>query len=68
MTTLIGAPDLTWMRATQESAMPGTAIILRTTLAADGMGGFSGTPTPVGTVTARLYSQNSRAQVEGVTG
>ncbi len=68
MTTLIDATDLTWMRAMQVTAMPGTAVILRTTLTADGMGGFSGTPAPVGTVVGRLYSQNSRAMSEKVVG
>jgi head-tail adaptor len=68
MTTLIDTADLSWMRAMQNSALPGTAIIQRVTLAADGMGGYRETWSNVGTVDARLYTQASRALAEGEQG
>lgn len=68
MTTLLGAADLTWMRSVQEQAMPGTAIIQRGTVTNDGMGGGSVAWNAVGTAIARLYSQNSRAIAEAVSG
>jgi head-tail adaptor len=61
---LLGAADLTWMREVQALALPGTAVILRGTVAADGMGGGSVAWAAAGTVSARLYSQNSRAVAE----
>lgn len=64
MTTLLGAADLSWMQDLQLQAMPGTAIIQRGTVTADGMGGGSVAWPAVGTVVARLYSQNSRAVAE----
>jgi len=43
------------MRATQLSAMPGSAIIYRSTLSSDGMGGQAETWAIIGTIAARLY-------------
>lgn len=67
MTTLLGAADLNWMQDVQERAMPGTAIIQRGSVTADGMGGGSVTWAAVGTVIARLYTQNSRTMAETAT-
>lgn len=64
MTTLLGTAELEWMRELQSRAMPGSAVIERRTLAADGMGGQTETWAAAGTVAARLYSQNSRAMAE----
>lgn len=69
MTTLLGAADLTWMQATQQSVMPnGTVVIYRMTAVADGMGGFTETWPAVGTVQGRIYSMNSRAYAEQEAG
>lgn len=65
MTTLINASDLTWMRKTQEQAMPNeTVVVYRMTMTADGMGGFRESWTATSTVTGRIYSMNSRAFAE----
>lgn len=65
---LIGAPDLAWMRALQERALPGTIVIQRRTLTRDAMGGFTEAWAAAGTVTGRLYPQNLRTQNEPVQG
>ncbi len=64
----LATSDMVWMQATQESAMPGTVILYANVLTADGMGGFTQVRTAAGTVIGRIYTQNSRAQAEGVTG
>ena len=68
MAMLIGAPDLAWMKAIQARAMPGTIIIERHTLTRDQLGGFSEVWAAVGTVTGRIYPQNTRSFGEPVVG
>lgn len=68
MTGMIDAAELAWMQGLQGAALPGTAIIQRATLTPDGMGGYSQTWSPIGTVAARVYTQNSRAVAEGEQG
>lgn len=68
MAQLIQTPDLAWMRTMQGRAMPGTIVIERATLAADSLGGFSETWAAVGTVTGRIYPQNTRTFGEPVMG
>ena len=68
MASLLGAADLTWMQATQNSALPGTIVIQRMSGSADGMGGYNETWAAVGTVIGRIYPINSRAQSEDETG
>lgn len=60
--------DLTFMRDTQELAMPGTAVIQGTVSASDGQGGYYESYAGVGTVPARLYPVNRRSYHEGVGG
>lgn len=52
------------MRGLQGQALPGSAIIQRGSATPDGMGGQTVTWAAVGTATARLYVQNSRAVAE----
>ena len=68
MSELLWLNDLAWMRATQERALPGTVVIERRSLAADGMGGFTETWAAAGTVAGRVYPQNERSMSEGVGG
>jgi head-tail adaptor len=65
---MITAAELTAMQATQNLAMPGTAVIQRATLSANGMGGFTETWAAIGTAIARLYPVPSRAISEMVSG
>ena len=64
---LIPAYDLDWMQVVQNRAQPGTAIVERKALTADGMGGYTESWAAVGTVTARIYPQQ-RSNAEPVTG
>ncbi len=55
--------EIAALRSTQNKAMPDTGVILRGTLAADGMGGFTQGTVAAGTVSGRLlpvggYSSN----------
>lgn len=68
MARLLSASDLTWMQGLQERAMPGTIVIQRRTYARDVMGGMAETWAAAGTVTGRLYPQNTRAFGEPVIG
>jgi head-tail adaptor len=65
---LLGTSQLEWMRDVQERAMPGTVVIERFTSARDAMGGFTDTPVAVGTVTGRIYPQNTRSFDEPIMG
>ena len=58
--TLLRTTDLTWMKALQQRAMPGTVVIERYTSAADGMGGYTQTWAAVGTVVGRIYPQRTQ--------
>lgn len=64
---MISTAELTAMRATQGSAMPGTVVVERRTLTADGMGGETETWAAVGTVDGRIYPITQRG-TEPVTG
>ena len=69
MTTLISASDLSWMRDTQQQAMPNTSVVIyRMAMVADGMGGFAETWTAAGTVDGRIYNANRRAFAEQEAG
>lgn len=60
--------DLTFMRETQELALPGTAVIQGTVSVSDGQGGYYESYAGVGTVPARLYPQTTRSYSEGTGG
>lgn len=60
--------DLSFMRDTQELAMPGTAVIQGTVSVTDGQGGYYESYAGVGTVPARLYPRTSRSYSENVAG
>lgn len=63
---LLTNSDLTWMRAIQERALPGTVVIQRYTFTADGQGGFNETWSNVGTVDGRIYPQRTQGlEVQG---
>lgn len=51
---MLTAAEVAEMRTIQAMALPGTAVISRRTLAADGMGGFTESWAAVGTVTCRV--------------
>ena len=68
MSALLPASALTWMRDTQERALPGTVVIQRKTLTGDGMGGYSEAWAAVGTVDGRIMQQASRQASEPVSG
>lgn len=51
--SLLGALEISMLRAAAEDTMPGTLTIYRRTLTGDGAGGQSGTVAPVGTVACR---------------
>lgn len=52
---MLTAGEVAAMQATQVAALPGTVVIERYTLTADGMGGFSEAWTAAGTVPGRIY-------------
>lgn len=56
------------MRDVQERAMPGTVVIERYALTADGMGGYAEAWTAVGTVTGRVYPMVRRGMSETING
>lgn len=60
--------DLSFMRETQELAMPGTAVIQGTVNVSDGQGGYYERWVGIGTVPARLYPRTSRSYSEQVAG
>lgn len=68
MSALLPMADLTWMRAEQARAMPGTVVIERAVYTPDGMGGYAEAWAAVGTVTGRIYLRASRSGAEQVTG
>lgn len=51
---MLDAGEIASMRATIESALPGTAVLLTATKTGDGMGGFTWSYVASGTVDARL--------------
>ena len=55
------------MKATQARALPGTAIVVRNSGSADGMGGFLDSWAAVGTVAARL-APSDRTPAERIAG
>lgn len=61
---MLTTAELAWMRGEQERLLPGTIVIERYTLTADGMGGFSEAWSAVGTVTGRIYPMTRRGQTE----
>lgn len=65
---MLTTADLTFMRDTQETAMPGTVVISRVTLVSDGQGGMYETWAGAGTVTGRIYPQTSRTGGESLGG
>ena len=65
---LLSNGDLTWMRATQELAQPGTVVIERYTYTSDGQGGYSEVWAAVGTATGRIYPMVRRGAGEIVAG
>jgi SPP1 family predicted phage head-tail adaptor len=65
---MLTAAELTELRAVQALALPGTAIVERQTLVADGMGGQAETWSPVGTVAARLYPMSMLGRAEPAIG
>lgn len=52
---MLTAAELADMRSVQAEAQPGTCVISRKTLTADGMGGHTETWAAVGTVTGRVW-------------
>jgi head-tail adaptor len=66
--SLLSTSDLSWMRDTQELAMPGTVVIERRTLTANGMGGHTEVWAAVGTVIGRIYPRSTRGQGEVIGG
>ena len=67
MSTL-SAAQLTKMQTTQDTALPGTAIIYQATMSSDGMGGFTEVWNASGTADGRLRPIISRGDNESVTG
>ena len=65
MSDLLWTSDVTWMQGIQNRALPGTAVIYRSTLASDGMGGQSETWAAVGTADARLLPPSGDESVAG---
>lgn len=65
---MLTAAELIELRATQESILPGSAVIQRFTNVSDGMGGYDQTWANVGTVRARLYPQTVRSMAENANG
>lgn len=65
---LISNGDLTWMRATQELAQPGTVVIERYTYTSDGQGGYSEVWAAVGTAVGRISPMVRRGASEIVAG
>lgn len=65
---MLTAAELADLRETQESILPGSAIIQRFTNVSDGMGNFDQTWANVGTVRARLYPQTVRSMAENANG
>lgn len=60
---LLSASELAAMRSTQNDTLPGTAVIMRNTPTADGMGGWTDAWAAVGTVDGRLApAQESGAE------
>ena len=57
---MLTAAELAALRATQNQALPGSAVIERYTLQSDGMGGYEQAWAAVGTIAARLYPQNAQ--------
>ena len=69
MAVMLSGSELAAMRATAGAdALPGTAVISRATVAADGMGGQTQTWAPVATVASRLSPSGGTRQTEGLTG
>lgn len=62
---MLTTPEVTRMRAIQESALPGTATIRRLTRVSDGGGGYTEQWTDIATVACRLAPVGGG---EGVTG
>ena len=65
---LLSSAQLLAMQTTQDSALPGTAVIYRADNVTDGMGGFTETWNAVGTADGRLRPIISRGETEYVTG
>jgi len=61
---LLTAAEIASMQATQATAWPDSAIVTRLSLARDGMGGMTNTPTIAGTVAGRLMPMNSISAAE----
>ena len=65
---LLSAAQLLSMQTTQDSALPGTAVIYSAGTVTDGMGGYTETWNAVGTADGRLRPIISRGDNEYVTG
>lgn len=57
--SLLGALEISSLRAAAQSAMPGSCVIWRRTLTSDGVGGQSGSVAAVGTVACRLVQHDT---------
>jgi hypothetical protein len=63
MTALLGALELSALRAVAASSMVGSAVLWRRVLTSDGAGGQSGTASPVGTVPCRAVPRRGEPSV-----
>lgn len=68
MDDLLSADDIAELTALDESAMTGTAAIIRDTVASDGAGGQTATPVTVATVKCRLLERRFFPRVGDVAG
>ena len=66
MAGMLSAAEIASMQATQATAWPDVAIVGRPSLASDGMGGWTTTPTVAGTVVGRLMPMASIAAAENL--
>lgn len=62
---MLTAGELAAMQAVQNRALPGTVVIERYGLTADGMGGYTEAWTAAGTVTGRIYPAAGSERVTG---
>ena len=58
----LSAQELASMQAACNAFLPGTAIVQRVTLVSDGMGGYTPTPTNIGTAICRVTPAGAGAE------
>jgi hypothetical protein len=63
---MLTAAEIAAMRTTQNSALPDTGIVIRDSLTADGMGGYTRGTVAAGTVPGRLMPVNGYSSNEGL--